>query len=405
MEKQQTQNDRVKQLIKAIGAKGQRKNAEVIYGVYDSSRQSLSTRINDWFIDHSKVPLEEKTYFFHLLAVMVDAGIPVIQALKILAARTQNEHFRRVLNTVVFTVIQGKKLSEAMARFPDVFGDMEVGVVRAGEAAGNLEKMLLRVSEQLEKTHELQMKITTASIYPLAVMMVLLVVAAGMLMFVIPSLVSILREGGLKDSDFPLATQILLGISNFVAYYWWAAIIGALLLYMVLKVYIGSDTGRLRWDLFKLKMPVVGTLLRRMYVLRFVSTLGILMEAGLPVVNALTIIATSLRSEIYRLKVWELISEVQQGQKISAGLADAPFLFPDTVTQMLSVAEQSASMGSISQKIGVQYDREIDNALKRLTSLFEPIMIVMVGVFVALLALAILTPVFKLTQLVSKGDA
>ncbi len=402
MEKQQTQNDRVKQLIKAIGAKGQRKNAEVIYGVYDSSRQSLSTRINDWFIDHSKVPLEEKTYFFHLLAVMVDAGIPVIQALKILAARTQNEHFRRVLNTVVFTVIQGKKLSEAMARFPDVFGDMEVGVVRAGEAAGNLEKMLLRVSEQLEKTHELQMKITTASIYPLAVMMVLLVVAAGMLMFVIPSLVSILREGGLKDSDFPLATQILLGISNFVAYYWWAAIIGALLLYMVLKVYIGSDTGRLRWDLFKLKMPVVGTLLRRMYVLRFVSTLGILMEAGLPVVNALTIIATSLRSEIYRLKVWELISEVQQGQKISAGLADAPFLFPDTVTQMLSVAEQSASMGSISQKIGVQYDREIDNALKRLTSLFEPIMIVMVGVFVALLALAILTPVFKLTQLVSK---
>ncbi|HRY91268.1 MAG TPA: type II secretion system F family protein, partial [Candidatus Gracilibacteria bacterium] len=259
MEKQQTQNDRVKQLIKAIGAKGQRKNAEVIYGVYDSSRQSLSTRINDWFIDHSKVPLEEKTYFFHLLAVMVDAGIPVIQALKILAARTQNEHFRRVLNTVVFTVIQGKKLSEAMARFPDVFGDMEVGVVRAGEAAGNLEKMLLRVSEQLEKTHELQMKITTASIYPLAVMMVLLVVAAGMLMFVIPSLVSILREGGLKDSDFPLATQILLGISNFVAYYWWAAIIGALLLYMVLKVYIGSDTGRLRWDLFKLKMPVVGT--------------------------------------------------------------------------------------------------------------------------------------------------
>jgi len=171
---------------------------------------------------------------------------------------------------------------------------------------------------------------------------------------------------------------------------------------MVLKVYIGSDTGRLRWDLFKLKMPVVGTLLRRMYVLRFVSTLGILMEAGLPVVNALTSIATSLRSEIYRLKVWELISEVQQGQKISAGLADAPFLFPDTVTQMLSVAEQSASMGSISQKIGVQYDREIDNALKRLTSLFEPIMIVMVGVFVALLALAILTPVFKLTQLVSK---
>ena len=401
MEKQQIQNDKVKELIKAVGARGQKKGQEIIYGIYDSSRQPFFTRINDWFVDHSRVPLQEKSYFFHLLAVMVDAGIPVAQSLKILALRTSNERFRRVINTVLFTVIQGKKLSEAMARFPDVFGEMEIGVVRAGEAAGNLEKMLFRVSEQLEKTHELQMKITTASIYPIAVLLVLIAVSVGMLMFVIPSLIGILREGGLKDSDFPWATQVLLAVSNFLAYYWWVGAMVILILVLLFRVYVSSDNGRLRWDLFKLRMPVLGTLLRRIYVLRFVSTLGILIEAGLPVVNALTIIAMSLKSEIYRLKIWELISSVQQGQKISAGLSDAPFLFPETVTQMLAVAEQSASMGSISQKIGVQYDREIDNALKRLTSLFEPIMIVMVGVVVAILALAILTPVFKLTQLVS----
>jgi type II secretory pathway component PulF len=170
---------------------------------------------------------------------------------------------------------------------------------------------------------------------------------------------------------------------------------------MLIRVYISSDTGRFRWDLFKLRLPVIGTLNRKVLVLRFVSTLGVLIEAGLPVVNALTIIATSLSSEIYRLKVWELISKVQQGERISAGLADSPFLFPDTVTQMLSVAEQSASMGTISQKIAAHYDREIDASLKRLTSLFEPLMILMVGVMVALLALAILTPIFKLTQMVS----
>jgi type IV pilus assembly protein PilC len=172
---------------------------------------------------------------------------------------------------------------------------------------------------------------------------------------------------------------------------------------MLFRVYVTSDSGRFRWDLIKLTAPIIGSLNRRILVLRFVSTLGILMEAGLPVINALTIIATSLNSEIYRMKVWELISKVQQGEKVSAGLADSPFLFPETVTQMLSVAEQSASMGSISQKIAEHYDMEIDNALKRLTALFEPLMIVMVGLVVALLALAILTPIFKLTSLVSKS--
>jgi type II secretory pathway component PulF len=297
-------------------------------------------------------------------------------------------------------VIQGKKFSDSLARFPDVFGEMEVGIVRSGEAAGNMDKMLFRLSDQMDKTHELQMKIVTASIYPIAVLVVLTLVATGMLVWVVPSLVGLLKEGGLKEQDFPFATKLLLGMSSFISAYWWAIIFGSVIAYLVFKVWIGSENGRYRWDLLKLRMPVVGTLLRRVLVLRFVSTLGILIEAGLPVVQALTIIATSLNSELYRMKVWEVIAKVQQGERISASLADSPFLFPETITQMLAVAEQSASIGTISQKIASHYDREIDNSLKRLTSLFEPIMIVFVGFTVALLALAILTPIFRLSQLV-----
>ncbi len=399
--KTNSNQDKINRLLKSYGDRGKRKGQEVVYGLYDARRQPLFTRINDFFIDHSRVSLEEKAYFFHLLAVMVDAGIPVVQSLKILAGRTKSERFRRVLNTVAFTTIQGKKLSEAMARFPDVFGEMETGVVRAGEAAGNLERMLFRLSEQLDKTHELQIKLVTASVYPIAVFLILVLVAGGMLMFVLPSLIGMLKEGGLKEEDFPFATRLLLDLSNLLTNYWWAVISGGVILYMLFKVYISSDSGRFRWDLFKLRVPVVGTMNRRVQVLRFINTLGILTEAGLPVINTLTIIATSLGSEIYRLKIWELIAKVQQGEKISAGLADSPFLFPETVTQMLSVAEQSAAMGNISSKIASHYDREIDNSLKRLTSLFEPLMIVMVGVVVALLALAILTPIFKLTSLVN----
>ncbi len=400
MEDKKTPNKGIENLLKTFAAKTEKKRREVIYGVYDGARQPMHIRLEDFLIDHSRVPLQEKAYFFHLLAVMMDAGIPLVQALKMLANRTKNERFYRVLTTVAFNVIQGKKLSESMARFPDVFGDMELGIVRSGEAAGNMDKMLFKLSDQMDKTHELQMKLVTAAIYPIAVLFVLTLVAGGMLVWVIPSLTSLLMEGGLKESEFPPATRFIIGLSAVISGYWWAILLGGIILFLLLRVYIASDNGRYRWDLFKFKLPVVGAMLRKVLVLRFISTLGILIEAGLPVVQALTIIATSLNSEIYRLKVWEVIARVQQGQKISEALMDAPFLFPETVTQMLAVAEQTAAIGVISEKIAAHYDREIDNSLKRLTSLFEPIMIVFVGFTVAILALAILTPIFRLSQLV-----
>lgn len=388
-------NERVRKAFRK-----EKERRDVIYGVYDKSRQSFFTRIDDFLVDHSRVPLEEKTYFFHLLAVMIDAGIPLIQALKMLAGRTRHERFRRVINTVAFNVIQGKKMSEAMARFPDVFGEMELGVIRSGEAVGNLDKMLFKLSEQLDRSHGLQMKMLTASIYPIAVLVVLVVVATGMLIWVIPNLVGLLEDGGLERSDFPIATRILIGTSDFIGAYWWFIIFGGIFAFVLFRAWVGSDNGRFSWDMFKLKTPIIGPLLRKMLVLRFVSMLGVLIESGLPVIQSLKIIATSLNNDLYRLKTWDVIAKVQSGGKISESLGETPFLFPETITQMLAVAEQSASIGLISDKIAVHYDREIDNALKRLTSLFEPIMIVFVGLTVAVLALAILTPIFKLSQLV-----
>lgn len=398
--KKQNQGSLAERLLRQISAKASAEKVEVIYGVYDSSRQSLTTRINDFLVDHSKVPLDEKAYFFQLLAVMVDAGIPVIQGIKMLATRSNNERFRRVLNTVAYVITQGRKFSEALARFPDVFSEMEIGVVKAGEAAGNMDKMLTRLAEQLSKSHELEVKLFSASIYPIVVLVVLTLAASGMLIWVVPSLVHLLEEGGLKEQDFPFATRFLIGLSSVLANYWWALIAGVAMIYLLLRVMVTTENGRYRLDLFKLKVPVVGTLLRKVLVLHFISILGILIESGLPVVQALSIVAGSLNNELYRLKVYEVISKVQQGQKISASLENTPFLFPQTIVQMLAVGEQSASIGLISNKIAKQYDMEIDYSLKRLMSLLEPLLIVFVGFTVAILALAILTPIFKLTQLI-----
>lgn len=397
--KEKAQQD-IQKMLSLAGKKQSKQRRQVIYGLYDRARQPLWVRMDDFLVDHSRVPLEEKAYFFHLLAVMIDAGIPLIQALKMLAGRTKHERFRRVLNTCAYSVTQGKKFSQAMARFPDVFGEMEIGVVKSGEAAGNLDKMLFRLSEQLDKMHELQTKLITASVYPVVVLIVLVLVAAGMLVWIIPSLVDLLREGGLQDKDFPFATRFLIGLSAAFTNYWWAIAFAAVIGGLTFRLYTQSDNGRFKWDLFKLKVWIIGELRRKVLVLRFVSMLGILIESGLPVVQALKIIATSLNSELYRLKTWEVIANVQKGEKISLSLAESPFLFPETITQMLGVAEQTASIGVISEKIASHYDREIDNSLKRLTSLFEPIMIVFVGATVAILALAILTPIFQLSSLV-----
>lgn len=395
---QEDKDKKIQDLLKTPSKSDSRRN--VVYGIYDNSGAGMFTRLDDFLIDHGRVSLQEKAYFFHLLAVMIDAGIPMITAIGILASKTESVRFSRILNTIAYNLKQGSNLSSAASKFGDVFGEMEVGIIRAGEAAGNLEKMLFKLSTQMDKSNSLQIKLITASIYPVAVLGVLLIAAGAMMTFVIPSLVDMLTQGGLAREDLPIMTKLLIGISDFLLAFGWLVVIGVFVAYFLFKIWAESESGKYRWDIIKLKSPVVGEMLRKVYVLRFVSTLGILVEAGLPVVRALEIVAQSLSSEMYSLKTWEVIQKVKNGEKISHSLMDSPFLFPETVTQMLLVGEQTASMGMIAQKIGDHYDQEIDNSLKRLTSLFEPIMIVFVGVTVALLALAILTPVFKLTSLV-----
>ncbi len=384
-------------LLKSIENRGVRKKEEVIYGLYDNRNASVSTKINDFLIDHSKVGLKEKAYFFHLLAVMVDAGIPVLQALKVLSSKTENRRFQRIINTLAYSTERGNTLSDSMARFPDVFTDAEIGVVKAGEAAGNLDKMLFRLSDQTERINELQIKLFTASVYPIIVITVLIIVSIIMIVGVVPILTDLLVQGGLETKDFPFATRLLIGTSDFLRGYWWTIILGVLAIYGIYKVYKSTEAGNFQIDFTKLKIPVIGSLIRKVLVMRFISMLGILMEAGLPVIRTLQITAHLMNSAPYELKILEVVKKVQAGEKISDNLMDAPFLFPETVTQMISIGEKTASIGTISEKIASHYNREIDHSIKRLTAIFEPIMILIVALFIVLLALAILMPIFAFT--------
>lgn len=398
MNEQTKTNQKVDSLLNGISQRKAKQKETVVYGLYDNRNASFSTKINDFLIDHSKVGLKDKAYFFHLLAVMVDAGIPVLSALNVLNGKTENKRFQRIINTLSHSTSTGNSLSDSMSRFPDVFTDAEIGVVRAGEAAGNLDKMLFRLSDQLDRTHSLQLKLFTAAIYPIFIIGALVTVTTFMMIWVIPSLISLLLQGGLDESQFPFATKVLLAISNFTSSWWWAVILVGAIIYGVFRVYKGTEVGNFQTDYYILRIPVVGSLIRKVLVLRFVSLLGILLEAGLPVIKTLQIIGASINSAPYEAKTREVIKRVSEGEKISENLRKSPFLFPETVTEMINIGEETASVGTISQKIANHYDREIDHTLKRLTALFEPIMILTVGVIIALLALAILMPIFTLTS-------
>ena len=374
---------------------------DMIYGVSDETNRTFSQKIDDFLINHSKISLKDKSYFFHMLAVMVDSGVPVIHSVKTLAGYTENARFRRVLNTVAHNCEVGSTLADAMSRFADVFSEAEVGIVRAGEETGRMDVTLFNLSGQLDKQHELNMKLWSASIYPIAVLVVLVLVTVGMLVWVLPNLLSLLTEGGVSENKLPTTTRFLMGVQRGFVDYWWAILMVLAGGYGLFSVYIGTDYGSVKWDYMKLRVPLIGKLLKKIYVLRFVSMLGLLIEAGIPVIKVLKVSGNAISNRIYKLKAQEIIDVVKTGAKISESMADTEFLFPHEVVEMMRVGESSDQLAEVSEKISTQYQREVDNTLRKVTSLFEPIMILVVGLFVALLAIAIMAPIFNLNSVVT----
>lgn len=377
------------------GASEKVEKEDYVYGVYNEKHQGFFHKINDFLIDHSRISLKEKSYFFHLMAVMIDAGIPMVKTLDVLRKKTENERFRRILNTLKYEVVNGRKLSDSMASFPDVFTESELGVIKAGEAVGNLDQMLLKLSAQVDQMNELSIKLRGAMVYPLTVLVALAISIGILMVFVVPTLTRLFTESGV---DLPWTTDLIINTSNFVSNYWGLILLALLVLYGFYRFYVSTESGRLRVDYTLIKLPVLGELIRKVIVMRIVSLIGILIEAGLPVPEVLEIVSRAAGNEVYKLKMSDVNEQVKLGKKISESIQKSTFLFPDTVGAMLEIGESSAALGSISKKVAKQYDREIGHLLKKLTNLMEPAIIVIVGLAVGIVAVSILSPIFSLSE-------
>jgi len=384
-------------ILSSLGELKDTASGSIVYGVTDRSKQPFWVRWNDFFIDRQRVPLKEKAYFFHLLAVMLDAGIPMLGALKLLSQKTSHERFRRVIATMAYHVESGRPLSAVMSKFPMVFEEAEVGVVKSGEAIGRLDQMLTRLSNQVERTYEIHLKLRGALTYPVVVIVVLLLATLLVMTMVVPQLQQFFDQSGV---DLPLLTRVVVGASGFLLKFWWGFALALLFLFVFGNLYQNTQFGELRFDYWKLKLPFVGPLMQRSIIAKFVRMLGVLASSGLPINQSLRILSESLDNVLYEMKIREVVVRVEHGDKISESLATTPFLFPSTVTQMLSIGESSATLDQASEKLADHYEREIEHSIKNLTTILEPLVIVLVGGAVAVLALAILGPVFSLSELI-----
>ncbi len=343
-----------------------------------------------------RIKTRDIVIFTRQFATMINAGLPLVQALDILSKQSENKALQDVTRQVVYDVESGHTVADALRRHPKAFPDLYVNMVAAGEAGGILDTILLRLATFLEKNDALVGKVKSAMIYPAVIMSVAVVAIVVLLIFVIPVFQNMFASVNLS---LPLPTRVVIGLSSFLKHYWWlmgAGIWGGI---FMLRQYYRAPAGRLQVDRFMLRVPVLGDLLRKSAVSRFTRTLGTLISSGVSILDGLEITAKTAGNQVIHNAIMESRSSITGGDTISAPLQKSN-VFPPMVISMIAVGEQTGGLDEMLSKIADFYDTEVDTAVSGLLSLMEPIMIVFLGVIVGGMVVAMYLPIFDMINAV-----
>jgi type IV pilus assembly protein PilC len=339
-----------------------------------------------------KVPVKDIAIFFRQFSVMIDAGLPLVQCLEILAANQENPAFQKSLTGVRITVEGGSTLSNAMRQYPKVFDDLTTNMVEAGETGGILDVILQRLAAYVEKAVKLKSAVKSALIYPVSVISIAVLVVGGLLKFVVPIFEKLFAGLGV---DLPLPTRLVIALSQFVGNFWWVAIIGLIALIFGIKQVRKDRKGKYFTDNILLKLPVVGVLLRKIAVARFTRTLGTLITSGVPILEGLAITARTSGNAVLEEALMKVRKAIEEGRTIVDPLKECG-VFPNMVTQMIGVGEATGAMDNMLQKIADFYEDEVDAATKDLLTLLEPLMIAFLGVAVGGIVISLYMPLFSM---------
>ncbi|HKV47412.1 MAG TPA: type II secretion system F family protein [Candidatus Acidoferrales bacterium] len=339
------------------------------------------------------VDAKELAVFTRQFSVMIDAGLPLVQCLEILAGQQENKTFQKILNGVRGSVEGGATLSASMKQFDKVFDPLYYNMVEAGETGGILDTILQRLSSYIEKNVKLARAVKSAMIYPVSVIGIAVAVITLLLWKVVPIFVTLFN--GL-DVSLPLPTRIVIGLSHFVgSIYGFMVVVCAVAAGIALKVWYGTPQGRFAIDTAILKAPIVGLVMRKIAVARFTRTLGTLISSGVPILEGLDITARTSGNAVIEKAISQTRKAVEAGRSLVDPLKETE-VFPGMVTQMIGVGEQTGAMDAMLQKIADFYEDEVDSAVKDMLTAIEPIMIVVLGVIVGGVVISMYLPLFSL---------
>lgn len=356
-----------------------------------TARQKVFKGLN---INLGGVNQKDLVIFSRQLSVMIGATIPIVQALRILAQQTSNPVFVDKIVEMANDVDGGMKLSDSMAKHSKVFSNFFVAMVKSGETSGRLDEVLEYLADQMEKDYDLVSRIKGAMIYPVIILVGLVAVSILMMVYILPKLTPMLKESG---AQLPAVTLWLIAISDFMSNYWMYLVLALLIFIFLFVFWTKSQTGRVIWDGIKIKLPIFGPLFRKIYLVRFTRSLHTLIKGGVPISVALKITAEVVDNRAYADLINKTVAEVESGNSISTLFAKSP-LMPKMLAQMMIIGERTGRIDSILDKLSDFYSREINNLVGNLTTLIEPIILVLMGVGVAGIVAAIMLPMYKVAQ-------
>lgn len=343
-----------------------------------------------------KVKGRDVVLFTRQFATMIDAGLPIVQGLDILAKQGDNKAFKKTLGMVKESVETGGTLADGMARSPKVFDDLYRNMIAAGEAGGILDIILERLAVHSEKTMKLQREIKTAMIYPAVVISAAILVTLVLLIFVIPTFAEMFSDFG---SALPLPTQIVINLSNFMLGNWYLLAAGIGGFFFWFRRFYATPRGKEIVHPIALKLPIFGDIIRKVAVARFTRTLGTMVSSGVPILEALNICARTAGNKVVEKDVMRARVAISEGKSMMEPLSES-IVFPPMVVQMIGVGEQTGALDAMLQKIADFYEDEVDTAVGAMKQLIEPIMILVLGIIIGTLVIAMYLPIFKMGSVV-----
>jgi type IV pilus assembly protein PilC len=339
-----------------------------------------------------RVKVKDIAIFFRQFSVMIDAGLPLVQCLEILAANQESQAFQKTLTGVRTTVEGGATLANAMRGYPNVFDDLTTNMIEAGETGGILDIILQRLATYVEKAVRLKAAVKSALIYPVAVVSIATLIVGALLKWVVPIFANLFAGLGVA---LPLPTRIVMGLSAFVQSFWWVVIGAVVGLVFGLKQIRKHPRGRYYFDKVLLKLPVVGSLLRKIAVGRFTRTLGTLITSGVPILEGLAITARTSGNAVLEEALMKVRKAIEEGRTIVDPLRECG-VFPNMVTQMIGVGEATGAMDNMLQKIADFYEEEVDAATKDMLAMLEPVIIGVLGVTIGGIVISLYMPLFAM---------